>query len=255
VEVVAQASEHPGHAVTLARGAAGVERVAVYGGDGTLREAAKGLLGRNLPLVFLPGGSGNSTARELGLPPEAHRAALAALRGRVTAFRSGHIDGELFLNMAGIGFDALAVHLLSRELKERLGSLSYILAGFRCLAHRHPALRVHTDGAERRALWVVGARASRYAGLLRIHPTAHMTRETLGLVAVNGWMLLPFGIGRLLLHLPVRGPGLVLEEHAAFRVTATEPVHAHVDGDWLRQDTAFQLGLLEQTVPFCLPAE
>ncbi|HKI99459.1 MAG TPA: diacylglycerol kinase family protein [bacterium] len=253
VEVHVQRTQGAGHAVELAQALNGVACVAAYGGDGTVREVAKGLLGRDLPLAFLPGGSGNSTAKELGLPLEPVAAALASLQGRVLPIRLGHINGEPFVNMAGIGFDALAVHLITPQLKARLGPLAYIAAGFRCLVHRHPALRLHTPAGERRARWVVGARASRYAGLLRIHPTAHMTRPVLGLAAVNGWMLLPFGIGRLLLHLPVRGPGLTLEEHAGFRVTSSEPVHAHVDGDYLGQGTSFELGLLEQPVSFCLP--
>jgi diacylglycerol kinase (ATP) len=255
VELQLHATQRAGHAVSLSRALSGVECVAAYGGDGTLREVAKGLLGRDVPLAFVPGGSGNSTARELGLPADPVAAALAALGGHGVPVRLGHINGEPFVNMAGIGFDALAVYLLSPELKGRLGPLAYIATGFRCLLHRHPGLQVHTEAGRRNAVWVVGARAARYAGLLRIHPTAHMTRPVLGLTAVNGWMLLPFGIGRLLLHIPVRGPGLALEEHSAFRVTSAEPVHAHVDGDYLGRGTEFQVGLLEQTVTFRFPGK
>ena len=246
---------HAGHAVHLARDLTGVACVAAYGGDGTLREVVKGLHGREVPVAFIPGGSGNSTAKELGLPLSPVEAALAALAGRSAPIRLGHINQEPFVNMAGIGFDAFVTHLLTPALKGRLGALAYIVGGFRALVHRHPGLRVHTAGGERRAVWVVGARAQRYAGLLRIHPSAHMTRPILGLVSVNGWMLVPFGIGRLLLHLPVRGPGLALEEHTEFRVTSDEPVHAHVDGDWLALGPTFPLGLLERPMLFRLPRE
>lgn len=248
-----QYTGQPGHATALARSIGGVTGFAAYGGDGTLREVAKGLLGRDLPLAFVPGGSGNSSAKELGLPLEPVAAALAGLEGRVESVHLGHINGEPFVNMAGIGFDGRVVYLLSRELKGHLGPLAYIATGFRALLHRHPGLRVHAGGRERGAVWVVGSRAARYAGLLRIHPTVEMTRPVLGLTAVNGWMLVPFGIGRLLLHLPVRGPGLTLEEHAGFRVTSAEPVHAHVDGDYLGQGTAFELGVLEQALPLRFP--
>lgn len=243
-----------GHASALARSIGGVTGFAAYGGDGTLREVAKGLLGRGLPLAVVPGGSGNSTARELGLPGDPVGAALAGLEGRTVPVHLGHINGEPFVNMAGIGFDALAVYLLTPQLKSRLGPLAYIAAGFRCLLHRHPTLRVHAGGREQGAVWAVGSRASRYAGILRIHPTVEMARPVLGLTAVNGWMLVPFGIGRLLLHLPVRGPGLALEEHATFRVTSAEPVHAHVDGDYLGQGTEFELGVLEKTLELRFPA-
>lgn len=253
VETIALGSERSGHLVDMAREVAGVSQVAVYGGDGSLREVAKGLLGRDLPLAFLPGGSGNSTARELGLPLDPTQAALALLEGTVHPVRPGHIDGELFMNMAEVGFDALAVHLLSTAVKNSLGSLGYILAGFRCLVHRHPAMQVETPSGSRRAIWAVGARARYYAGILTIHPNAHLLEPKLGLTAVNGWMLVPFGIGRLLMRIPVRGPGLAFEMHETIRITSEEPIHAHVDGDYLRQDTSFEMGLMDQTIPFCFP--
>jgi len=50
---------------------AGVDAVAVYGGDGTVTEAASGLIGSTMPLAILPGGTGNTMAIELGIPANA----------------------------------------------------------------------------------------------------------------------------------------------------------------------------------------
>jgi len=47
---------------------AGVDALAVYGGDGTLIEAISGLIGSEIPLAILPGGSANVAATELGIP-------------------------------------------------------------------------------------------------------------------------------------------------------------------------------------------
>src|SRR5579863_5841239 len=46
----------------------GVDVVAVYGGDGTVLEAATGLLGTTTPLAILPGGTANILSVELGIP-------------------------------------------------------------------------------------------------------------------------------------------------------------------------------------------
>src|SRR3979411_1924883 len=42
--------------------------VVAFGGDGTVNEAANGLLGSNTPLCCLPGGSANVFGKMLGIP-------------------------------------------------------------------------------------------------------------------------------------------------------------------------------------------
>src|SRR3954453_15083132 len=60
------------HATELCRKAAdaGYEVVVAFGGDGTLNEAANGLVGTEVPLTCLPGGSTNVFCRSLGIPRE-----------------------------------------------------------------------------------------------------------------------------------------------------------------------------------------
>src|SRR5438105_14688468 len=69
-EVSVAETTRRGNATRLARSAAttGTEVVVVLGGDGTLNEAANGLLGTDCALATLPGGSTNVFARTLGLP-------------------------------------------------------------------------------------------------------------------------------------------------------------------------------------------
>ena len=60
-------TERPSHATELARGAVeeGVERIAAFGGDGTLHEAAQAVAGSDSVLVFLPAGSSCDFAKDL----------------------------------------------------------------------------------------------------------------------------------------------------------------------------------------------
>jgi len=69
----ASITHRPGDAIQYARAAVkeGVDCLAVYGGDGTLMEAISGLMGSEIPLVILPGGSANVMANELRESPVA----------------------------------------------------------------------------------------------------------------------------------------------------------------------------------------
>lgn len=130
----------PGDATELARQAADAEGdlIAVYGGDGTLMEAINGIMGREVTIGVLPGGTGNTVAADLGLPlnlADALRVlATSAARRQLDV---GEVNGRYFLLRAytGIGSDSNA----SRELKDRLGILAYPLSGLRFLKEHSPA--------------------------------------------------------------------------------------------------------------------
>ena len=110
-----------GHAARLARGAAaeGVEVVAVLAGDGTLNEAADGLVGTETALAPLPGGSTNVYAQTLGLaddPVEATSELLDSLERRsFQRIGLGRIGDRHFLFHCGVGFDAAVVGAVERR--------------------------------------------------------------------------------------------------------------------------------------------
>ena len=60
------------HATELSREAAreGYDVVVAFGGDGTVNEAANGLVGSDTPLCCLPGGRANVYCRMLGIPTD-----------------------------------------------------------------------------------------------------------------------------------------------------------------------------------------
>lgn len=126
------------HATKLARGAAsiGVEVVAVLGGDGTLNEAANGLVGTDCALAVLPGGSTNVFARSIGLPNDPIEATAVLLeslaQGSIRPVGLGSVNGRSFLFHAGIGFDAAVVEQVERRsgLKRYAGHPLFVYAAF-----------------------------------------------------------------------------------------------------------------------------
>ncbi len=150
-EVVA--TERPGHAVELAREAAGRSEVVVaVGGDGTIQEVAAGILeaGRRVHLGVLPLGSGNDFIKMIGMP-RSMPAALDALKravptpvdyGIVRCRQNGWSRENIFVNIVGIGFDAqVAAEVVSH--KRLPGIAGYLAAVFTTLSRwRAPVVHI-----------------------------------------------------------------------------------------------------------------
>lgn len=119
-----------GHATDLARAAAerGYRAVCVVGGDGTLAEAATGIVGYEIPLAIIPRGTANQVAQNLQIPTELEAAVDVALTGTPTDLDLGRIDGRAFALVAGAGYDAAVMAAATRPLKDRWGFGAYIFA-------------------------------------------------------------------------------------------------------------------------------
>ena len=129
----------------------GVDAIAVYGGDGTVGEAISGMIGSEIPLAILPGGTANVLAAELGVPAELAAAAalLAPGRGTPRAIDVGWVGERHFLTRIGIGFEAEMVEGADRETKDRVGTLAYALSALGALSDpKLSRYRLTVDGEE-----------------------------------------------------------------------------------------------------------
>jgi diacylglycerol kinase (ATP) len=118
--------------------AAGVDLVAVYGGDGTVTEAASGLIGSQMPLAILPGGTSNVMSIELGIPGTlAGAVALLcdpAQGGRLVDM--GMVGDRPFFGHVAIGLEADMHQTADRTMKDRFGFLAYPIAALQALFDR-----------------------------------------------------------------------------------------------------------------------
>jgi YegS/Rv2252/BmrU family lipid kinase len=171
-----------GHATELARSAVaeGYDVVVAGGGDGTVGEIVDGVVGSEIAVGVLPGGTANLWAHELGVSmdlAEAARQLVGAQRRRVDVGRvtinGGH--GQHFLLMAGLGIDAAVLTRLSKRWKGRLGMLAYLPAIGRALPTTKPfAATLDLDGVSRQieALQIVVGNTRRYASVASVTPDA-----------------------------------------------------------------------------------
>ncbi len=141
-------TQHDRPGAQLARRAveAGADLVVVYGGDGTVQDVVNGLVGHDVPLAILHGGTGNAMAHELGIPRDLAQAAELiagehALRGvdvgEVTPLDDPD-NGRYFMLRASIGLQTEILESATREFKDRFGNLAYVMASLHSLADSEP---------------------------------------------------------------------------------------------------------------------
>jgi diacylglycerol kinase family enzyme len=134
-----------GHATELSREAAreGYDVVVAFGGDGTVNEAANGLIGSNTPLCCLPGGRANVYCRMLGIPTDVVDATehllLMADDWRPARVDVGSVNERAFLFSAGAGLDASVVERVDAHphLKARFGEWYYTAMALRTFTRRY----------------------------------------------------------------------------------------------------------------------
>jgi diacylglycerol kinase family enzyme len=168
VLVTVEETTGPGDATRLARAA--VDRgnsdvIVAAGGDGTINEVARGLLGQGVPLGIVPLGTANVLALELGLRARAGDIADMLLSGPAHLIGTGLVEGRIFLMMAGIGFDGVVVHRINPLLKRLFGKGAFVWAGVKEWA-KGPGrdIRLIVDGREKRAAWAIVINGRYFAG-------------------------------------------------------------------------------------------
>jgi diacylglycerol kinase family enzyme len=153
-------TQERGHAVQICREAAreGYDVVVAFGGDGTVNEAANGLVGSRTPLTALPGGSTNVWARTLGIPNDVVDATEHLLRMadefEPRRIDTGRVNGRHFVFGAGIGLDASVVERVDAHprLKARFSEWYFTWAALATFNRRYlvrpPRVRAVFDGRE-----------------------------------------------------------------------------------------------------------
>ncbi|WP_426997461.1 diacylglycerol/lipid kinase family protein [Pseudarthrobacter sp. N5] len=191
---------------------AGADVVIAAGGDGTVRCVAEVLAGTGTALGLIPLGTGNLLARNLGIDITDMDAAVSgALLGgnrKIDVVRAtlDHSEAEqVFLVMAGLGFDASTMADTKSELKDKVGWLAYVDAGIRNLPGKPVKAKISIDGqraVSRRMRSVMVGNCGKLMGGVEVFPDASMEDGILDLVVLAprgtlGWLgVLAAMIGR-----------------------------------------------------------
>jgi diacylglycerol kinase (ATP) len=226
--------------LALARDAVrdGVDRLVVVGGDGMVHLGVQAVAGTDTPLGIVPAGTGDDTARLLGLPRRDPTAAAAvAVGGTIRTADLGRDDaGTWFVGVVAAGFDA-RVNDRANRMRFPRGQARYNVAMLAELGVFQPIrYRLTLDGVtdEIEAMLVLVGNGRSYGGGMRVTPTASIDDGLLDVVTVD-----PLGRAAFLRVFPrvYRGthlghPAVTLRRAARVELEAVG-VTAYADGERL----------------------
>lgn len=245
-------THRPGEATTLAAQALdeGYTRVIAMGGDGTLNEVVNGLVQAPSPdwragqpgtLGVIPVGTGNDFIKMLGIPQDWRAACRRIATGQPRRVDIGRVNGRIFLNNVGIGFDA-QVGIEAKKIRWLSGQAVYLAALARnmLLSYRTPEVCVQLDGEQIKQsitlLTVGNGRCS--GGGFWLTPDAQVDDGFFDICLVHGLSkaqmlaLVPSAMkGTHITANPVR-----MSRARQITVTSADPLPVHADGEILYTD-------------------
>ena len=212
----------------------GFDVVFAVGGDGTVHETGKRLIGRAPALGILPIGSGNGFARHIGLPVDPAKTLHSCRTGRIVTIDTATVNGQPFLGVMGIGFDALIAERFASSRVRGLGT--YVKEGLHAIGELRAAhYEVTCVGRtlHERALLIAIANSSQYGNDARIAPRASLQDGLLDVVIVHDVSLFaaPLLLARLFHGTLDRASNVTMLQTAEVTIRRATAGPAHLDGE------------------------
>ena len=237
---------------------AGADAVAVYGGDGTVAEVAAGLLGSEMPLAVLPGGTTNATARSLGIPVELAEAAklFASPDASVRVMDMLQVGESYFFGVVAMGIPGEVAVNADREAKDRLGNLAYALSAIKATVRTpNSKYKITLDGKEFRSHGVICLILNQTAGLMHIKPSVDGADGLLDVAIFRDQSLLT--VAKAAGNVVLRNENVVPVEHWQGRevTVVSKPAQAiQADGEVLPAGSV-TVRVLPDAVRFVVPGD
>ncbi|WP_107951296.1 diacylglycerol/lipid kinase family protein [Lysinibacillus parviboronicapiens] len=250
-------TKYEGHGLEIARqwahGTQTKKLIVIVGGDGTIHEVVSGVVHNDLIVVgVVRAGSGNDFARYFPIFRNAKqiesylRNELIGISMDVGMIQLGTMQNKLFVNNAGIGFDAYVTKQINKSRlkyylnKIGLGKLSYAVAVVRGLfSFERFNVTVRTNDQEwyfKEAWFVAMSNQPYFGGGMKISP---MSKPDDGKIEVT----IVYGISRLKLLLVFAT--VFFEKHTSFKeitflqnnhfeiIVDSDKIDSHADGNYI----------------------
>ncbi|MDD4141442.1 MAG: diacylglycerol kinase family lipid kinase [Bacteroidales bacterium] len=230
-------TEYAGHATDICREAVRkgeYDIIVAVGGDGTANEVSRELVGSDVIMGLIPTGSGNGLSRFLGIPFN-FRSAFEIINKRKTMkIDTGYVNDKMFINVAGIGFDAeVAKQFVNVQRRGFWPYLDIILKTFPIYKAQTYVIEVDGKTYTRKAFFISFANSSQFGFNATIAPQAKIDDGLLDVCVCRKPNIIeaPFLAQSLFMRTIDKTPYMRTFKISEIKITQPEDEYVHLDGD------------------------
>ena len=255
-EIVACARKEDLDAIVERAESDGIDVVFAVGGDGTVHETAKRLIGRKPALGIMPIGSGNGFARHIGLPVDPAITLQSCRAGRIVTIDTAAVNEQPFLGVMGIGLDAVIADRFATS--HARGLKTYVREGIRAYSEFQPDEYEVTANGEtftRKAFIIAIANSGQYGNNAKVAPLASLQDGLLDVVIVSNARFFdaPFLLARLFLGSFHRARGVTSLQTPEVTIKRPAAGPAHLDGEPLSLPAQLHVRIVPRSLRLLVP--
>jgi len=239
----------------------GFHNIFAVGGDGTMNGVGTKLIGQTEEVGFgiIPTGSGNGFARNIGFSLDLETAIKQSLNPQSLVIDTGLYNNKPFMNVAGIGLDAVIAADYANAPKR--GLKVYLSKSTRSyLRYQYPSYRITVDGIVHEyenLMMVVIANGNQFGYDARIAPKASLTDGLFDIIIVKRFPMIHVGfmIGRFFSGNILNSRYVEMLRGKEVVVESDQQVYGHIDGEpiWEENCERVDLMLKKASIKILLP--
>lgn len=260
VECVMATTECAGHATEIAKEAVqkSFDLVFAVGGDGTVNEVAKGLIHTPVVMGIIPKGSGNGLARHLGIPQNPANSLSVLHSGKSMLMDTLSINGEVSVNVSGIGFDGHIAKLFGQSGKRGLKEYVVLAATeFRKFKNFPAAITIDEFQFQSEAFILAFANSSQFGNNATIAPAASVCDQEMDVCIIKKVPLLQaLGFaGKMFTRRMHKSAFVNIVKGKKATVSFSDPMPYHVDGEGRDSCRQFTIEVVPLSLKILSPTE
>ncbi|MDR1006644.1 MAG: YegS/Rv2252/BmrU family lipid kinase [Bacteroidales bacterium] len=162
------------------------QTVAIVGGDGSINDCVKGLVGSNVRLAIIPAGSGNGLARTLKIPLTL-RGAIAIINERkAVCIDTVALNDKIYASIAGIGFDALvAKEFSATKIRGFIPYFQIVATHYPLYKPKKYSIKIDKVPHNLTALFICFANSTQFGYNTLVAPSASLTDGQINVICVK----------------------------------------------------------------------